>query len=101
VLGGRYDTDGEQFRVPDYKGKFLRGTSEGGEPGELQGDSTARPQNPFFAEVPSLPYDWWQSFGSGSEVSQWQTVGTASPFKDGGAETRPVNTYVNFIIRAR
>ena len=114
------------FAVPDYRGRFLRGTSydsgidpdvdsrinlglaEEGETltgnavGTVQEYATKRPDNSFEASVPHLSTSNYRTHGetdssySGDNGSE--TINTCT--RGGDGDTRPVNIYVNFYIKA-
>lgn len=118
VIGTRFGyTDGSNFRIPDFRGRFLRGRdagatrdpdrhsrsamnangSTGDAVGSIQGDE-------FRSHRHSIPTD-----GAGGGVDQNSMTGTSSNDEtwsyspgsgyEGGNETRPINAYVNFIIK--
>lgn len=119
VVGTRFGTTaGDNFRVPDLRGQFLRGRDfgVGRDPdrasrvamnaGGAAGDAVGSIQGDMFrAHRHSVPTD----NNAGSNVDQNALVGSSgndeghsySPGtgSEGGNETRPVNAYVNFIIK--
>jgi len=105
-----------RFKVPDYRGRFLRGTDHGAgrDPdatkrvamatggnrgdnvGTLEGDQFAAHQHEISKSTGSHP-DGIMTFQAGNPDLNRGIVRTSPT---GGAETRPVNAAVNWIIRA-
>lgn len=108
----------ERFRVPDLRGRFLRG-KDGGinrDPdrasrtaawdGGATGDAVGSVQeDEFKSHAHKLPQTVYAGFDEGDDDesgrwgevnSEWPVNGT-DPF--GGSETRPKNMYVNYIIK--
>lgn len=107
------------FNIPDLRGRFLRGMDWAG----LGRDPDASARAPMFAKgrggyiVGSCQQDefqshihgltpWWSLQHDGGSSTQSPApsgeappLGSTDPF--GGAETRPVNAYVNFIIKVK
>ena len=118
VIGTRFGfTDSSNFRIPDFRGRFLRGRdgSTGRDPdrgsrsamnsGGATGDAVGSIQDDQFrSHRHSIPTD-----GAGGGVDQNSLTGTSSNDEtwsltpgsgyEGGSETRPINAYVNFIIK--
>lgn len=112
------------FLLPDYRGRFLRGADQGAgrdaeaaarsapAPGGASGDqigsvqahATGSPRNPFVANLPNLPDDSKEiaKTAIGHDVAAWNPGGTE--FNVGGiggdAETRPINVYVDYYVKA-
>ena len=102
------------FRLPDYRGYFLRGVdggagrdpdvisrtaiitggNTGGAVGSVQGDEfkahthSYTTRNSWHQRQYNPQYEWF-----------WADESTADTGSAGGAETRPVNAYVNWIIK--
>jgi microcystin-dependent protein len=118
VVGTRFGYgDSSNFRVPDLRGQFLRGRDfgVGRDPdrasrtamnsGGATGDAVGSVQSDQFrSHTHNLPTD-----GAGGGVDQPSLTYTSSNDENwssypgsasaGGAETRPTNAYVNFIIK--
>lgn len=109
------------FGLPDYRGRFLRGvdhksaidpdaphriTAPGGQIagiGSVQSYATGRPHNPYEVIVPFLPIDLLGAHGA-TNTSNAGADGnlTIDPWTSGGdGDTRPVNCYLNYYIRAK
>jgi microcystin-dependent protein len=112
AIGTTYGSSPVGINLPDYRGWFLRGRDAGAgvDPdggsravGSTEGYATGRPANPFTAAPTNLPGQGLQVFSSGPhDPSSWpdgdsSTISTCT--KGGDKETRPVNAYVEFIIR--
>jgi hypothetical protein len=117
-------TSNSDFRVPDFRGRFLRGrdagtgrdpdrggrfaSNNGGASGDavgsLQGDELRSHSHNYwdiyYSEAGgsvSLPFPFKGSSGSDNDNGGWQIYRTSDPA--GGNETRPVNVSVNYIIK--
>ncbi len=123
TYGGSEQT--RMFKVPDYRGEFLRGTShgtgvdpdaasranpalsDGGEPagdvvGSVQDYATKLPNKPFLTLVPHLPKDTVEVSGSTRKRAGPDGSDTMKTCTSGGdGDTRPANVYVNFYIKAK
>jgi microcystin-dependent protein len=125
TLHGTGDSDG-QFRLPDYGGRFLRGVAraEDGRDSEAEQRLAAAPGGATGRNVGSVQDDAIRSHShglvggtsgyiftrpgqtgdvasnpqSGAGAGWWSYSPNTGTF--GGAETRPQNAYVNFLIRA-
>jgi hypothetical protein len=108
------------FAIPDYRGKFLRGTDREGAGGiskidkdrlkEGAGGLGSSQDDSFkthhhdanaqkFSEVGPRP-DWEHYWGFGTGQSLGVSAGTKVSTEDtGGIETRPINVAVNWIIK--
>lgn len=119
VVGTRFGTTaGDNFRVPDFRGRFLRGRDAGAgrdpdrgsrtamNAGGATGDAVGSVQGDMFrSHKHSVPTD----DNHGSNVDQHSMVGTNNADEghsytpgtgyEGGSETRPVNANVNYIIK--
>jgi hypothetical protein len=120
AIGNTYGGDDKSFALPDYRGRFLRGTSydSGVDPdvakraarngvpasgvGTFQDWATGRPANPFQGQIPHYPDSELGAhgvlFGGNAGNDGALTFNTCTGGGDG--ETRPRNVYVNFYIRA-
>lgn len=113
VLGNTYGEDTASFNLPDYRGYFLRGSSDAvTDPtgkvtspavpvGTYEDYATALPVNPIIGAVPHLPVETAKGHGEtahdvGGENGN-HTVNTCN--SGGDKETRPVNLYVMACIK--
>ena len=109
-----------RFNLPDYQGYFLRGVdpsgtvdkgasdrksprsgaATGARVGSVQAFATATPNTPFQALVPHVPTDDHRAY-SGTNADMLEPGGGQTFYSNGGgdAETRPINAYVNYIIK--
>lgn len=108
------------FNLPDYRGYFLRGVdptgkvdvdgphrtsaASGGQTGtnvgSVQGFATGAPQRAFMADVPHLPTEDHHNMpGATDDMLSPGGKETFDSSGGGDSETRPVNAYVNFIIK--
>lgn len=122
----RYANGGDgstSFRLPDYRGYFLRGVDQGtgrdpdvnkrkppaslgnagDNPGSIQSYATGMPSKPFVLTVSHLPTR--SEIGNLGSLSlnimaRWNSGFVDLQFRGGSLETRPVNKYVYFIIKA-
>jgi microcystin-dependent protein len=114
-----------QFNLPDYRGRFLRGTdygssvnigansrtamNPGGNTGDavgsVQGYETGAPRGGinFSVELPHLPVSSNDNAATavGDEVSVWNSGSVNVNVSGGDKETRPLNAYVLFFIKYR
>lgn len=123
--------DAAHFNVPDFRGRFLRGQDQGAgldpdaatrtamKPGGATGDAVGSVQGHMFARhnhdygdfkkllkagsndvVATQPapewFNWWARIAGGNYMAEAAEINPA-----GGAETRPVNASVRFIIKAK
>lgn len=115
---GYGNNDGLTFHLPDLRGRFLRGTDEGAgrdgdagvrTPGNLggnSGDAVGTVQNDdigshthTYRRSPNQNADYDGVAGSDRELgNKGEITGTSDPA--GGADTRPINLYVKYIIKA-
>lgn len=117
--GGSQDSG--KFFLPDYRGRFLRGTSygtkidpdandrismnasgnKGDAVGSIQPYDTMAPGTAFTIDLPHLPTSSKQSAGTliGSNISHWNGGSTSINFGGGDQESRPLNAYVLFYIK--
>lgn len=113
IIGKTYGEDEPKgtFRIPDYRGEFLRGakagtSSETAGPGLREAWSTKKPNgNSFKANISHLPTSDKESHGitKGDNIGfdNSRTVEQNTCTEGGDKETRPVNVYVNYYIKAR
>jgi microcystin-dependent protein len=117
-----YGGSGANFNVPDYRGYFLRGwdngrgvdpdsssrtiangtgTTVGNVLGSIQGDQFKSHNHGISPNFLASSSGYFHQAASGTgawpDKQDFQTYGTQS---NGGNETRPVNMYVMYIIRA-
>lgn len=124
----RYANGGDgstTFKLPDYRGYFLRGVDQGAgndpdaatrtappnvgnccdAPGSLQQMATAlpvSPSKPFIVTIPHLPQESKhvnEDKISGHRMMKWNGNTATTEFSGGAVETRPINNYVYFIIK--
>jgi microcystin-dependent protein len=110
-----------QFNLPDYRGRFLRGTTydtkndpdaysrtamnDGGNTGNavgsVQGYETISPTNRFLIDVPHLPTSNENNAATavGPEAANWNSGSVHLTFQGGDQETRPKNVYVFYYIK--
>lgn len=119
VIGTRFGFgDSSNFRIPDLRGQFLRGRDFGVGRDPDRGSRTAMNSGGATGDaVGSVQGDQFRSHrhaiptdnNAGSNVDQNALVGSSGNDEghsytpgsswEGGNETRPVNAYVNFIIK--
>jgi len=122
VLGYLYGGQGGQFRLPDYRGYFLRGidggsgvdpdawirvAAEGGQPNGIGStqrsalqDHAHRYARPREQLVPWGGHDPMPGSAGAADAVTNEPVGIGgAPFQVSEGETRPVNIYVHYIIR--
>ncbi|HAC64989.1 MAG TPA: hypothetical protein DCF68_16020 [Cyanothece sp. UBA12306] len=117
IIGGAYG-DGDNintFNLPDLRGRFVRGVDHGtGRDPDANSRTASGKGGNTGDEVGSLQEDEFKSHthiyfspsfekppGQGSAGSTWQFSITSPTEATGGAETRPKNIYVNWIIKAK
>lgn len=104
LIGFTFGGSGANFQVPDLRGRFVRGSSTTLAPfGQPQDWGTAQPTNPFLATVPNLPTGFVGVSGETSSGAGPVGSDTRNTCTDGGGDgdTRPINVYVNFYIKAK
>jgi microcystin-dependent protein len=115
AIGTHWGYDGELFRVPDLRGVFLRGVNHGADDAFADPDNSLRTNRGTNGntgnKVGSFQADELKThsheftFGKLKRADgSWETIteGSSSTYNSkfaGGNETRPVNAYVNYIIK--
>lgn len=105
AIGNTYNPfpPADYFTLPDCRGRFLRGATDQVVLGTYQDYGTGCPSNPFRGTVSHIPTDTVGSHGETdggkAEVHGSKTIATCT--EGGDAETRPVNIYVQYFIKAR
>ncbi|WP_175649687.1 tail fiber protein [Pseudomonas sp. Marseille-P9899] len=121
VIGTCNGGDGNSyFNIPDYQGYFLRGVDQSGtvdknaatrtaprsgaatgaRVGSVQAFATATPTVPFNALIPHVPTDDHCAYsGTNADMLEPSSAQMFSSTGGGDAETRPLNAYVNYIIK--
>lgn len=98
---GKGDTD-DEFRLPDYRGRFLKGARSTDTVGALDDWSTRTPRSSSFtAHAPFLP-DSQKSCNALPDNACARDGGTLTLTGctgGGDDETRPVNVYVDYYIK--
>jgi microcystin-dependent protein len=111
VIGYAYGGSGANFNLPDMRGRFLRGLDGTAARDPNSGTRTASAAGGNTGNnIGSIQTDDYKShshsanvsgsgtstvFASGGGTAYGSAVGSAS----GGSETRPINIYVNYIIK--
>ena len=120
VIGFANGGSGVQFNLPDYRGRFLRGTTynaktdpdansrtamnpggnTGNAVGSVQGFETQASPHKFLMNL-HLPTSSMKNAATavGSTASNWNGGTVTVPFQGGDAETRPINAYVQYYIK--
>lgn len=112
-IGTYYGDGGATFRIPDYRGQFLRGRANGSgfDPdrnsrtpfGGPAGDNVGSAQNSMYASHTHPPQSGFASFFSNTGNSHGDPGDNYGIFANtgasGGNETRPVNIYVMWCIK--
>ena len=112
---GKYDPTtklGGNFNLPDFRGEFLRGVSDTTlyDPdvktrsahyagGNVKGQVGSYQSDEFKSHTHSFNSRVHQSGGGG--LGTWTQTGSTETGAKGGAETRPKNAYVYFLIKAK
>ncbi|NJL29698.1 MAG: tail fiber protein [Thermoanaerobaculia bacterium] len=111
VIGSAFGGNQVELRLPDFRGRFLRGVDQGAgrDPdagsrpapveGGNMGDKVGSVQHDEFKSH-AHPYDKLTERGNIASGSYWK-FGTVETGAVGGKETRPKNSYVNWIIKAK
>lgn len=97
---GRGSTD-DEFKLPDYRGRFLKGARSVDAVGELEDFLTRAPRTPFSGQAYGLP-DSQKSCSAlpGNSSSRDGGTLTLTCCTGGGDdETRPINVYVDYYIK--
>jgi len=118
VLGYLYGKENDKFKIPDYRGLFLRGVdsgakndleassrtlpdgTKGDEVGSRQGDALKAHQHTYnVLQAVATPSEQGKAAGA-SSISTEDTVDPIKPEKTISLyETRPKNVSVNYIIK--
>lgn len=128
VIKHTYGGSDDVFKVPDYRGYFMRGASGDSaidpdadtripinhlaqlemparkQPGTIQAYSTRLPDPHFTSVFNGLPYATRGTHGAlHDQAAQYlgDYSGPLCNYGGGDKETRPVNVYVNYFIKAR
>lgn len=128
LIGTLNGGDGIEFNVPDCRGRFLRGVDHGthrdpdaatreaaasggtagDHPGSIQSWASKPPATPITGLVPHLPTGDHKDTAKGSihtgihaAASNSGTTTIAVEERSGDHETRPVNIYVRYYIKAK
>ena len=121
VIGYANGGSGNSFNLPDYRGRFLRGTTysskndpdagsrtamnsggnTGNAVGSVQGYDTAPSATAFVIDLPHLPQHQKNNSATavGTPASNWNGGSVTRAWQGGDAETRPINAYVLFYIK--
>lgn len=119
VIGTIHGGDANpNFKLPDYRGLFLRGVdnSAGRDPEADKRTAPGDPPNPgntgnavgsiqdeqLKHHIHTLPREVWSFMGNGSNQHPDNPnggAGVVATNEAGGSETRPKNAYVNYIIK--
>jgi microcystin-dependent protein len=112
-----YGNQTTTFNIPDLRGRFLRGVTgaSANDPdaasrtamntGGNTGNNVGSVQGHQFAShnhtVNNGPFTFWGSPGTGIQANSGQEASARTPTlaNNGGNETRPLNAYVNYIIK--
>jgi hypothetical protein len=114
AIGYSHGGSGSYFNLPDYRGRFLRGVdgvagrdpdaasrsvmstggNSGNNVGSIQSDLIKNHKHPFKAAIGNDPAGG--NAGTGGPIDGNLTTDNNI---DGGSETRPINAYVNYIIK--
>ncbi len=112
AIGTAFGADAQTFRVPDLRGRFLRGTDQGQgrDPdagrrraeagGANSGDRVGSVQDDEFKAHTHSYTAFPADRGNIASGNYWQ-AGAAQTGSAGGNETRPKNVNVNWIIKAK
>ena len=113
LFGNSFGVSGSAFRVPDLRGRFLRGadqgtgrdpdaSSRGAENGGNAGDRVGSVQDDQFKSHTHGYRDVrYVGAGNGNMSGTHWNVLDGQTVAAGGSETRPKNAYVNWIIKAK
>lgn len=101
AIGYTYGQEPGKFAVPDYRGRFLRGSAE--PVGTLQNYATRKPNTAFQGMAYWLPSSQAEmsALPSGACARDAGALDLACCTQGGDKETRPVNVYVEYYIKAK
>ena len=125
VIGYANGGSGANFSLPDYRGRFLRGTNykatyngvindpgansrtamnfggnTGNAIGSIEGYDTGMPTTPFAIDLPHLPNsNVSNAAGVHDTAAHWYGGIHTMPLQGGDSETRPKNLYVLYYIK--
>lgn len=100
ALNHTYGGSEATFNLPDYRGAFLGGLPPGAtDLGTYHEHQTARPNAPFKVSFSNVPPGTFRTHGEGSDGCE-SSGSTSHALTGGDAETRPVNVYVYWYIKA-
>ena len=113
VIGGGFGAGGTAFNVPDLRGRFLRGWDNGAKrdpeaenrtpmsPGGAKNDNIGSVQLDEFKSHTHNYVAMLQTTGNDTSSELYERYGDYQKASSaaGGTETRPINAYVNYIIK--
>lgn len=114
-IGNLYGGGESDFNLPDLRGLFVRGVSKPTDTGKVRDCTTAKPSIPFTLSTapdhshsaPRMPHESYiENACAGHSVVNYpgnvrtgQSGGHTHTIGGGDSETRPVNIYLDFIIK--
>jgi microcystin-dependent protein len=105
AIGNIYGGASGAFRIPDYRGRFLRGETSLESIGTVQEYATKLPGKPFKATFKHLPVAHKTSHGvtktEDTGYDNDNTIEQDTCTSGGDPESRPINVYLNCYIKAR
>ena len=105
VVGSRFGSSGIRFRLPDFRGTFLRGWDDGRgydltrSFGSFQGDDFKSHTHDFSNARTARTHDAAGFITSGHQGTTIQSITGTVLNHTGGPETRPKNYAINFYIK--